>query len=195
MKAIFLLLMVVSLRSFAQVGVTADVTLNPMGSFKAKTSDVKGTAVVNGDSVTAENIVVNLKNLETGIGLRDNHARKKYLEVEKYPDAVLVKGSGKGGKGTGTLRLHGVEHEISGDFKVNGDSLTATFPVKLSDFKIEAINYKGIGVEDTVNVSVTVPVKKGEPAPKKEDGSAKKGEAPAKSIAPAKPAPPAPVKI
>lgn len=146
--------------AFAQVGAVVDVTLSPMGSFKGKANDVKGAATVSGDTVTAENIVINMKTFDTGIDMRTNHARNKYLEVEKYPEAVLVKGEGKGGTGKGTLKIHGVEHEVSGTYTVNGDTVTAKFPLKLSDFKIEGINYKGVGVEDSVNVTVTVPVKK-----------------------------------
>lgn len=159
MKSIFLIFTFISFRSFAEVGLVADVTLNPMGSFKAKTADVQGAATVSGDVVTAENIVVNMKSIETGIGLRDNHARNKYMEVEKYPEAILIKGTGKGGVGTGTLRFHGVEHEVSGKYLVSGGTVTATFPIKLSDFKIGDVSYKGIGVEDTVNVAITVPAK------------------------------------
>ncbi|MBX2988551.1 MAG: YceI family protein [Bdellovibrionaceae bacterium] len=138
----------------------ADVTLTPMGSFKAKSTDVKGEAVVSGDMVTAQNIVVGLKNLSTGIELRDRHGRDKYLEVGKYPEIVLVKGQGKGGQGSGLFRWRGVEKEISGTYEVKGSSVVAKFPVKLSDFKVEGINYKGVGVDDEMQVEVSVPARK-----------------------------------
>ena len=41
------------------------------------------------DDGTMLKIIVPLAGLQTGIGLRDKHMREKYLEVEKYPDAVL----------------------------------------------------------------------------------------------------------
>ncbi len=72
--------------AFAQSAVV-DVVLNPMGDFKGKTSDVKGQAVVNGDEVSAENIVVNLKSLKTGVELRDKHTQK-HLQTDKFPEAV-----------------------------------------------------------------------------------------------------------
>ena len=57
-------LMAFSLQAFARE-VTVDVTLNPMGNFTGKTTDVKGEATKKGDEVSAQNIVVNLKNLKT----------------------------------------------------------------------------------------------------------------------------------
>lgn len=135
-----------------------DVTLSPAGSFKGKTSDVKGVAIKNGDSVSAKNIVVNLKSLKTGIELRDKHTLK-HLETEKFPEAVLVTAVGKGGKGVGKIRIRGVEKDIKGTYKISGNELQAEFKLNLADFKITNINYMGAGVEDEVVLHVAVPVK------------------------------------
>lgn len=40
-------------------------------------------------SIMARNIVVDLRNLRTGTSLRDRHAQEKYLEVDKYPEALV----------------------------------------------------------------------------------------------------------
>lgn len=146
-----------SLTSFAQEA-TVDVTLNPMGDFKGKTSDVKGSAVVKGDEVSASNIVVNLKGLKTGVELRDKHTQK-YLETGKFPEAVLLSAKGKGGKGTGRIRIRGVEKDISGTYKVEGKTLKAKFDLNIADFGIKDINYMGVGVEDKITLNVSVPVK------------------------------------
>ncbi|MGE5085923.1 MAG: YceI family protein [Bacillota bacterium] len=143
--------------AFAQ-SVVVDITLNPMGDFKAKTTQVKGAATIKGDEVSAQNIVVNLKSLTTGVELRDKHTQK-HLETSKYPEAVLVSATGKGGKGVGKLKIRGIEKEVSGTYKVEGKVLKADFPVKISDFGIQDINYMGVGVEDTVTLHVAVPVK------------------------------------
>jgi polyisoprenoid-binding protein YceI len=139
--------------------VTVAVTLNPMGDFKAKTSDVKGSAVVKGDEVTAENIIVNLKGLKTGVKLRDEHTQK-YLETSKFPDAILVSAKGKGGKGTGKIKIRGIEKEIAGTYKVDGNTLNAEFVLNIADFKIKDVKYMGVGVEDNLTLLVSVPVKK-----------------------------------
>ena len=144
----------------ANVGAVVDVVLIPAGDFKAKTDDVKGTATLAGDTVKAENIIVPLKGLNSGIKLRDDHTKKKYLEIEKFPDAVLVKAEGKGGNGKGRIRIRNIEKDIAGTYKVEGSHLTAEFPLKLSDFGIVGIKYMGVGVDDNVKIHVTVPLKK-----------------------------------
>ena len=146
-----------SLNSFAQE-VVVDVTLNPMGDFKAKTAAVKGEAIKKGDEFTASNIVVNLKSLKTGIEGRDKHTQK-YLETEKFPEAVLLSASGKGGKGKGRIKIRGIEKDIVGTYKVEGKQLKAKFDLNLADFGIKDINYMSVGVEDTVVLNVSVPVK------------------------------------
>lgn len=137
---------------------TVDVTLSPAGSFKAETKDVKGFATQKGNEVSAQNIVVPLKGLKTGIELRDKHTLK-YLEVNKYPEAVLISAKGKGGKGIGKIRIRGIEKDISGTYKIVGKELQANFKLNLPDFKITDINYMGVGVEDEVVLNVKVPLK------------------------------------
>ena len=143
----------------------ADVTMNPAGDFKAKTNDVVGEAVQDGDTIKADLITVKLQTLDCGMTIRTRHAKEKYLEVEKYPEAVLTKAVGKDGKGKANLKFHGVEHAIEGTYKVEGGMLNAEFPIKLSEFNIKSISYLGQGVEDEVKIHVSVPIKKGAAAP------------------------------
>lgn len=156
--AILLALGVYTSISFAQQA-TVDIQLRPAGSFKVKSTEVKGFALQNGDVVEAKNIVVGLKNVQTGISLRDEHTRK-HLEVEKFPEAVLVSAKGQGGKGEGTVRIHGVEKKVSGDYKIEAGKLSANFGIKLSDFGISGIKYMGIGVQDEAMIHVLIPIKK-----------------------------------
>ncbi|MEK2646009.1 YceI family protein [Bdellovibrio sp. BCCA] len=155
--AALFLTMGLSYTAMAQ-SVTVDVILNPMGDFKAKTGEVKGAATVKGDEVSAENIVVNLKSLKTGVELRDKHTQK-YLDTKAFPEAVLVSATGKGGKGTGKIKIRGVEKDIAGTYKVEGKVLKADFKLNLTDFDIKDINYMGVGVEDEITLHVAVPVK------------------------------------
>lgn len=155
--ATLILALGVSSAAMAQ-SVVVDVVLNPMGDFKAKTSEVKGEAIVKGDEVSAENIVVNLKSLKTGVELRDKHTLK-HLDVKAFPEAVLISATGKGGKGTGKIKIRGIEKDIAGAYKVEGKSLKAKFKLKMSDFGIKDINYMGVGVEDEITLLVSIPVK------------------------------------
>ncbi len=149
----------ISQNGFAQQGtVKAFVALSPAGDFVG-TMKATGSATVSGNKVSAKNIVVDLKSMTTGLDLRDDHAKNKYMEVSKYPEAVLVEAVGENGKGTGKLKFHGKENPISGTFTVQGGKmLNATFKIKLSDYGISDISYKGIGVEDEVKVEVQVPI-------------------------------------
>jgi len=135
-----------------------DVSLSPAGSFKGKTSDVKGFVTKKGDEVSAQNIIVSLKNLKTGVELRDKHTQK-HLETEKFPEAVLLSAKGKDGKGTGKIKIRGIEKDISGTYKINGNELEAEFKLNLTDFKITNVKYMGAGVDDEVVLHVAVPVK------------------------------------
>lgn len=155
----FSLLLASSLALAGTPSAQVDIVLNPMGDFKAKTADVKGFATLKGDEVSAQNIVVNLKSLKTGVELRDKHMQK-HLETDKFPEAVLVSAKGKGGKGTGRIKIRGIEKDIVGTYKISGDALEADFPVTLSDFGIKDIKYMSVGVEDQVKLHVAVPLKK-----------------------------------
>ncbi len=153
----------ISLSALAQEAVV-DLKAHPALSFKAKSSEVKGFATQNGDEVEAKDIIVGLKNISTGLGTRDTHT-KKYLEVEKYPDAILVSAKGKGGKGEGIVRIHGIEKPVSGTYTVEGGKLNAEFPIQLSDFGITNIKFMGAGVDDAAIVHVNVPVQAGAASP------------------------------
>ncbi len=161
MKTLIVILIAILVPTFANAkGAVVDVALTPAGDFKAKTQDIKGHATLKGDTVTATNVVVNLKNLTTGLSLRDKHARDKYLEVNKYPEMILVNAEGKGGKGKGRIKYRGVEKDVVGTYSIKGNELNAKFPMKLSDFNIKGIKYMGVGVDDEVMVNVELPLKK-----------------------------------
>ena len=139
---------------------TFDVRLVPAGDFTGKTSDVSGFATMVGSKVKAENIKVSLKNLKTGVDLRDTHTRK-HLDTAKFPDAVLVSAEGENGVGTGLLKIKGIEKKITGTYKIVAQELAAQFKINLSDFKITGIKYMGVGVDDEVVLNVKVPTRPG----------------------------------
>lgn len=151
----FLVTLIIPTAVFAS-SAAVEIKLSPAGSFVGKTEEVKGAAKKVGNKFVAENIVVNLKSLKTGMGLRDKHTQE-HLETAKFPEAILVKAEGENGKGKGVIKIRGIEKAIEGTYKVSGKDLVATFPIKLSDFKIENIRYMSIGVKDMANVTVTVP--------------------------------------
>ncbi len=135
---------------------SVEIKLSPAGSFVGKTEQVKGTVKKVGTKFVGENIVVNLKSLKTGMGLRDKHTQE-HLGTAQFPEAILVKAEGENGKGKGIIKIRGIEKPIEGTYKVVGKDIVATFPIKLSEFKIENIRDMSIGVKDVANVTVTLP--------------------------------------
>jgi polyisoprenoid-binding protein YceI len=143
------------------------------GSFDAKTSALSGSLTTSAAHPPAfdGSLAVDLRTLDTGIGLRNDHLREKYLEIDKgagYDKAVVSDIDLKGlnpdapeGKGsfTGSLTVHGVKKTVTGPVEVkktgSGLRVKASFPVNLSDYNIPEPRYLGVGVKNTVQVEVT----------------------------------------
>jgi polyisoprenoid-binding protein YceI len=150
------------------VRVTCPMTIG--GSFDAKTTALSGsvTAGAAGSSTLDGSFAVDLRTLDTGIGLRNEHLRERYLEVTRGPgydtatvSQINLKGldpraPGGNGSFTGVLTLHGVEKPITGSVDVHqtrgGLRITASFPVNLSDYDIPEPRYLGVGVKNTVRI-------------------------------------------
>jgi polyisoprenoid-binding protein YceI len=146
------------------------------GSFEAKTTALSGsvTASASGSRALDGTLAVDLRTLDTGIGLRNEHLRENYLEVGKGPGfdtATLSEIDLNGfnpdapeGKRsfTGLLSLHGVTKSVTGAADVRqagaGLRVKASFPVDLSAYSIRKPRYLGIGVKDIVQVEVAFAV-------------------------------------
>jgi polyisoprenoid-binding protein YceI len=154
-----------------EVRVTCSMTVG--GSFEVTTTAISGSVAPASDGSPAleGNLVVDLRTLDTGIGLRNRHLRESYLEVDKTPgfeiatlseihlaglDARMPEGKGSF---TGLLRLHGMSNPVTGPVDVRaagaGRRVRASFPVDLPAHAIPKPRYLGVGVKDTVHVEVT----------------------------------------
>ena len=151
--------------------VTIHCPLTVGGSFKAMTEALTGELVAGEIGPLEGSFEVDLSSLETGIGLRDRHLRDKYLEVgrgEGYDKAVLTDivllareaGDERRQPFTATLALHGEVHELSGSCRIDeteaGYEIEATMPVHVPDYGIAKPRHLGIGVKDTVRITVTL---------------------------------------
>ncbi len=143
-------------------GVASFKAVGPAGfklEGKTKSIDVKE----DGKAIT---VVVSLKDLETGISLRDSHMREKYLEVEKFPDATLVvpvdqvkwpeDGKSSEGSAKGTFSVHGVSKEVTFKYKAvaSGDTyaIEGEAPVNFKDHGVSVPSYMGITVKPDIVV-------------------------------------------
>jgi polyisoprenoid-binding protein YceI len=117
--------------------------------------------------------IFNLVSLNSGIELRDNHMKEKYLEVDKFPQSkltidtlvvetnILNDFSKSSIPFSGTLNLHGKDKVVSGvvDLKLTNKKelkILAKFKIKPTDFKIEIPSFAGITVADDVDVEVEI---------------------------------------
>lgn len=138
---------------------------------KTKSVDVK-------DDGKALTVVVGLKDLETGIELRDKHMREKYLEVEKHASATLTvpfdavtwpedgktSESVEGKLPKGTFALHGKSKEISFKYKITNAggvyTIVGEAPVNFNEYDVKVPSYMGITVKPDITVLTTFSVKK-----------------------------------
>jgi polyisoprenoid-binding protein YceI len=142
-----------------------------LSNFEGTTSAVEG--FIKWDSTSTNNNKVELKiyldSLDTGIGLRNDHMREKYLETNLYPfaqftgrittqiqqsklDSVV--------KAEGILRIHGIEkkQKITGRVS-NYDKkykLETSFHISLSEFNIEQPSFLFISVDNDIVVECTI---------------------------------------
>jgi polyisoprenoid-binding protein YceI len=146
------------------------------GNFEAKTSALTGELVLRPDQpgAVAGALSVDLRTLQTGIRLRDEHMRTNYLEVHrgpKYAEATLSRIQLEGAdlarptstaRFRGILTLHGEDQEVAGtaDIRHAGGGLRvkAKLPVRTSLFQIPAPSYLGVGVKDEVIVDVSLQI-------------------------------------
>lgn len=126
-----------------------------------------GKLIIKDGSVSGQ-AVVNLNDLTTGIDLRDDHMKNKYLEVGKYPKATLdiieIRLPAQLPSGSfeapfkGNLTVHGVSKAVSGVAKLNRDGSQlkgdVEFMTSISGHKIELPKYSGIILKDEVKVKV-----------------------------------------
>lgn len=129
-----------------------------------------GNIQVEGNKMSGE-MTFALKTLDTGIELRDEHMKDKYLKIKESPTATLKFSNQelntafdtsamqlKGPAIKATLTLNKVSKELSVDWKSENKGsellVTSNFSIKLSDYNIEIPEYAGIKVADEVKVEV-----------------------------------------
>lgn len=119
------------------------------------------------DDGTHLTVRVGLRNLSTGIDLRDRHMRDRYLQVQRYPQAELVVDRSVLRIPTdapvtatvrGTFRLHGRERAVRFRYEArrqgNAIRVTAHATIDMTQYGIEAPTYMGVTVRPDVELTV-----------------------------------------
>ena len=114
-------------------------------------------------------VIVPLRNLSTGMALRDRHMKEKYLETEKYPTAELkvfrgelkvpAAGSTEESTANGLLTLHGTEKKVPFKYRATESSglysVEASLHVNMADFGIATPSFMGVTVKPDVDVKAS----------------------------------------
>jgi len=143
--------------TFVAIGKPGFLKINGKGA------QLKGSLQYTGRELTGE-LLVPMNQFVTGIELRDDHMKKTYFEVDKYPEAQLKitkvewkeKTSQKNLPFQGLLSFHGLEKPVEGTVDIDVEqtkfSMQARFGLQLSDYKIDIPSYAGVKVADKVEV-------------------------------------------
>ncbi len=160
MKSLVLsLLLIMSFTAFgAGKGVDVTVNLSPAGSFHVKTKKVKGKVIKSGNSYSAKKLYVKIKDLKTGIDLRDDHMKKR-LSPKKHPKIIVTKLKAKAGTGKAVIEIKGIKKPIKFKYTTSAKMMNASFKINLADFKVKDLSYAGVGAEKVVTIKAVVPIK------------------------------------
>jgi polyisoprenoid-binding protein YceI len=118
-------------------------------------------------------LTVPLKDIDTGMSLRNGHMRED-LEANKFPDIVLtvpadsLKGFEDGksfdGESKGTIALHGKTKEVPFKYKVACKAAVCTVDgsadINLADYGVKVRSYLGITVKPEVAIGAQFKLKK-----------------------------------
>lgn len=110
------------------------------------------------------NLNVKLGQLKTGIDLRDQHMKEKYLKTQKYPLAKLVifpfelvDINSREIEMPGELEITGKKKKLRVPIKMEREGNViageSEFTVKISDFGIEIPSYLGVTVAEDVTIT------------------------------------------
>lgn len=154
---------------------TGDVEFRAVGRPSAlkivgKGAEPKGVFTIDAGKVSGS-AVFDLTSLDTGISMRNEHMKKKYLETSKYPQAKLTLTRLELPKEDlandfsldkvpfqGVLTLHGTEKPVSGTAQVsrkgNQVKFLAQFGLDIGDYGIPSPGFAGITMAKDVQVTV-----------------------------------------
>jgi polyisoprenoid-binding protein YceI len=153
------------------------VTGKPKVSFFAAGSpgalDIEGVtaALTAADDGTKLVFTVPMKTVSTGIDMRDEHMNEKFVEVEKFPNAVLTVSKAdvqwpatlaetRSGTVQAVFNIHGVDQPVGVAYTAQrtktGYRVTAKFDFDASASNIAIPSYLGVTVDPKMHAAVKV---------------------------------------
>lgn len=151
--------------ALAKHNMKADSKHVPMAFFKAQLNagggiDGKTADVTLSDDDTNVVIKVDLKRVNTGMELRNDHFQSKFLKGKTSAVLTVKKADIKGkkkGTVTGSLKLNDKTKDVKVSFEKSKDNgvlkVTGSTDIKYTDFGWEKMCYLGVCVNEDVKVS------------------------------------------
>lgn len=139
----------------------------PVEDFEGVTENIDGYLVYKDDSWTSGSELyfeVDLRTLDTGIGLRNRHMREDYLHTETYPYAKFrgrIAKATPSGKNvavqvSGEMHIHGKKKKMnaSGTLTPSGNTLRieTKFEVNLEDHDIEVPKFMFLKISEIMQL-------------------------------------------
>lgn len=124
----------------------------PIENFDGITSNIDGYIYFEGNDFSSNSEIyfeVDLRTIDTGIGLRNRHMRENYLETDKYPftffngkiSETIVTKNKISVLVEGEIFIHGEKQKLKTQGEIlsiqDGYKITTNFEIKLSDFNID----------------------------------------------------------
>lgn len=136
-----------------------------------KSAEPRADLKLDGTNLSGKTEIA-MDSFTTGIETRDKHMKEKYLQTKEHPRATLTLKDVKVGPDfasslssgskpfEGTLAFHGKELPVKGNFSAANGKVSASFPLRLSEFGVEIPQYLGVTVAENVDVEVNLPLQK-----------------------------------
>mgnify|MGYP003389238123 CR=1 FL=1 len=135
-------------------------TGDPEGIFKTITGDIQ----FDENDLASSNIhlKIEVSTINTGNGMKNKHAvSKKWFDAENYPNIEFQSSefskTETGYSVTGSMKMHGVDKEMTLPFTFSNNVFSSTFSVNRIDFNIGESMKK---VSDDIKLEVSLPVTK-----------------------------------
>lgn len=142
---------------------------------KGKGARPEGKISIDASGGVTGEIKIDLNDFDTGIALRNQHMRDKYLQtsnvenrysvfkvtkIENSKEILFSAGRFENISVEGVLKFHGVERVIISkatvDVKDKKVNVETKLKIKLSDFNIEIPTYLGVTVAEDVEIDITL---------------------------------------
>lgn len=130
-----------------------------------RTEQVTGELTIDGLTLSAATITVDMASIETDNGSRDEYFRNNALETYQYPEATFVltepveaAGAPVAGETqtlsvTGELTVHGVTQTVTAELEAglsgDGGQIAGSIPITFEDFGVTAPDLGFVSVEPT----------------------------------------------